>query len=309
MGENFDYYCFEPPAVLSNLNIIDRYTSHGREIRRIREELENLEEKQKAYKNGEISYEPFYRECDSSVFQIMESSEKLDYFIEALQEEDWFYEFQQDVASLFWRLEENRFNEEQNANGLQHRLSNILRHRKQRNSVTQKIHQRLGEMFLHVSSADVIRELEDEMFEARDLACAEYYSTALFVIGRAAEKCLYIIGEERRIEKIEERYSSEREARTIKWEKSGFKRMSEALKEAEADPISGKLIDQKQYSEVQKLISYRNDMAHREHGQLERKRAKVEINSAVQLLEDLSKTVEKLREHDSFEEITQAYRV
>jgi len=306
MCDDRDYYSFNPPTIVENLNIIDRYMKLGSTIDSIREYLNELEKAEGKYRQDEIEYSELLRICTTSVFRVMENSERLDYLYEPLSQEEWFYNFQQTVASLYWRLEDEYYPNEEYSDALLAQIREILEHREGREPVVQKIYSKFAERYKDIAYADVLEELEDELFEARDHACAEYYSTALFVLGRAAEKALYMIGEERNIQKIKIKFNSDRKLIEKKWGKASFSEMNEALKQTEAEPIEGKIISQKHYAEINKLISYRNDLAHKDHKDLDKERARVEINTAVKLLEDLSDLIEQLKDGE-FEHLEQSY--
>ncbi len=129
------------------------------------------------------------------------------------------------------------------------------------------------------------------------------------MLGRAIEKALYKIGKARNLSEIQIKYPKDRK-KSIDWSDASFSQMNKALYKAD-DPIEkGKVLDKKQYSEINKLISYRNDAAHKDYRNVAEKRARREMENATAVLEELSEILTNLEKYKGeIEPLTQTIRL
>lgn len=219
--------------------------------------------------------------------------EKIDHIYTLFRRKKKFNDFWQALASLYWRINDKRYTKKKNAKGLKLRIKRILVYNRGSSPITQALWQFFNKRFNEIVYSDVRDEFRGDLFEARDHACAGYYSTALFVLGRAIEKALYKIGKARNISSIIIKFSNKKTKR--EWSEASFYFMNKALYKAK-DPVEkGAILDKKQYSEINKLISYRNDAAHKEYRNLPEKKARREMRNATAVLEDLSEILKHYR--------------
>lgn len=192
------YYSLEPPWCYANHHVFDRIfqlkTAFGR-IERSLEELDRIRES--CYDNG-IDAISFPLDITKHILHLMESAEVFEYNFQELAEASWFGGFTQDVAHAYWRIEDGQFDDahrdKEALDLLLGEIDDILSNTS--NSQNQGVINRLYEFFNYYAMDLYPNEVSDnyhaDVFEARDLYCLGYYSTALLVMGRAVEKSGFV---------------------------------------------------------------------------------------------------------------------
>ncbi len=230
------------------------------------------------------------------ITKIMEAAEVFSYNFPELAKSSWRGGFTQDVAHAYWRIEEGRFrkaaSDEDVFAQLMGEASDILENSTSAsNSVLQRLTEFLENYGRDLHPQDVPEQHRVDVYEARDLYCLGYYSTALMVLGRAVEKALLELGQVRKVRTVEA-YG------TTDWEDARFYNRNEALHHINMPERHGKVLSDREYHQIAILIDYRNNVAHSEYDQVGREEAHRQLMDAFALLRELSEKIEYLEELD-----------
>lgn len=285
------YYYFNPPWIpYENQNVVKRLFRLKEEYETVFDSIEKLSELESDLEEEDGDYEEIHREARRAIFDLINGLEVFIYNFSELVNEEWFGSFWQSVASATWRAEQNRF--ESNPESLATHIRDILDHTP--STIYTGIRgdfQNFIEFYgREIEPSNVPENYQADVYEARDLFCLGYYSTALLVLGRAVEKALLELGHKRKIETLQE-FGSE-----TSWDNARFYSRKEALKEIQKPGSSDKMISQRQYHEISVLVDYRNNVAHSEYENLEKEEALRQINNAYSLLNEICELIEQLDE-------------
>lgn len=301
------FYCFEPPwTPYENGNVFIRISRLYGLLDELQEGLENLndifnslEEMNKKKGKG---YEA--REAQDDIYFAIEDSlncvEVFGYCFPELFEKEWFDRFWQDLSSLYWRLDEDELGTKKEKTLLR-RSKKILEHTEGRRSTHpfNKLIKFLERYGIDIYFGDFSEEFQPDVFEARDQFCLGYYSTALFVLGRAVERAMLMVGEERKIESV--RFGDGNNADVKSWEDAKFSHRVKVLSDVDRPGSTREMINSTQFNEGQILVDYRNKAAHSEYEDLDEEKAERKIHDALDLLGDLCQLLDELREMDDDE--------
>lgn len=292
-GEENDFVALSRSQAGESKNIVAKLEDFQRRLENCFEIVWELEEFVEAYEAGEEDLQDKDHRYIYLCRKLTEHFEFFWYLFPGVIDEDWFSDFYRLLRLAHQSAEPGgRFEEEFH---FLHRVSKKIvqfNSGPSEQSPLQKMDRfshRRGMEFMDLS---LLSEFDRDMAEARDLVAIGYHQTALFVLGRAIEKALRILGEDRQIESVSVHGNARR------WERTTFKHMCEALKNVDRPGGKGKMLNQKQYHQVSSLIQYRNDTAHSEHGNLDREEARHEIRNASRLLVKLSDQIREMRKQD-----------
>lgn len=288
------YYYFQPPwTPYENQNIIMRVFQLKENFDQVFEAVETLDEIKTELSEG-AAYEEVIRDGRRAIFELMDGLESFLYNFPEILQEEWFHNFWQTVAGATWRAQEGKLEGERRFKIF---LNDILAYFP--GTIYGSIYRDFNR-FLEFYGSDIQpNQVPDDfrldVYEARDQFCLGYYSTALFVLGRAVEKALLQLGQERKIETIKAF------GREVDWKDARFYSRKEAMKNIQKPNSTEKLISQRQYHEISVLVNYRNNVAHSEHEDIERDEALRQINNAFSLLKELTEQIEELEKLDDDE--------
>lgn len=289
-----DFYALEPPWFSENSNAIVRIFRLKKAFDGVFDSLDEVEEIENKLEEDEAKPEDVVFDFQIAVHEIVHGLEEFYYCFPEVVNEEWFHSLWQSSAGAYWRAEEGRFKE--NPEGITYYVSEIVDHipSGQEPGPYRNLEAFLnsrGSSFRH-SQVDAL--FKEDVYEARDHIAIGYYSTALLVLGRAVEKALLKIGQERKIERI-------KKGEQRSWDEATFSDRTEALANADHPNGDGKMISQKQYLEISILIDYRNNVAHTEYESIEREEAIRKCETALDLLKELSGLLEEIRGIDDEE--------
>ncbi|SDK46926.1 MAE_28990/MAE_18760 family HEPN-like nuclease [Natronorubrum texcoconense] len=284
------YYYFEEPWIpFENQNVLQRIFRLNRDFDKIFESLDEVEELVDDLNESEPSRSLLHKGI-SNIHTLIQCLEEYLYNFPDLLSEDWFVDFWQTVAAATWRAEKGVFDDKPGQ--LESRLREILDHTSQ--SPYKGIYQPFSDFIerrgWEISVHDIPEEYRNDVYEARDLYCLGYFSTSLFVLGRAVEKALLELGQLRNIRSIEAF------GREKSWNEARFYSRKEALKHIQHPTGTEKMISQRQYHEISILVDYRNNVAHTDYDNLDRQEALRQIQNAFSLLQEMCEKIGELRE-------------
>lgn len=286
-ADDRDYASDMTTVLGTNANVFIRIFEIRRRFSQVRTSVNELETFLDKYNEGNMSHR-VARNGLASVKELMRSLDRIEYYFPGLGEEVWFSGFQDDVHHAYWRIEDGRFNgvlesEDDALDGFAREVNRIL------GNVSDSTHtnpvNQLNRFFEHYGEGfypgDAPEEYYNEVFEARDLFCLGYYSTGLFVLGRAVERALLKLGDARKITSVDGFRGS------TAWDLAYFAERTEALHNIDKPDDSGKMISEKQYHWIQLLMKYRNQVAHDEYRAISKSDATRMMGQALELLSDL----------------------
>ncbi|WP_137285480.1 hypothetical protein [Halorussus salinisoli] len=294
-----DYFALDPPWFFANSNVIERLFQlrhHQTQLNNSFDELETLyEECQKQGTDAIASSLDISRH----ITDMMESAEVFSYNFPELARKSWWGGFTEDIAHAYWRIEKGRFkgaaSDEETLGTLLREVASILENSTAtNNSVLHQLRLFLDQYGYELNPNDVPEDYQIDVYEAQDLYCLGYYSTALMVLGRAVEKALLELGQVRDVRTI-------RTHDIIEWEDAKFYHRNKALREVNMPERHGKVLTEREYHQIAILIKYRNDVAHSEYEQVGREQALRQLKEAFDLLNELSDKIEYLEALDDQE--------
>lgn len=264
----------------------------GVKIDEIDRELRKLQNELRKFEREEISGKELYKETWMEIRHLRTSLDDITEAFPQIKKKRWHHNFSEAIEGAHWRLEEGWFVEHENKHVIANYIRDILENtdRKPEDDIVSRLKRYFEYKLEFLDEGKVSEDFQEDVKEARDIACLGHYSSALFVMGRGIEKALNKLGDAREVKSIKAHED------TKKWGKASFHQMNEALKEVDMPDGSGKVINKKEYHEISKLIGYRNDVAHNSHYDLEKDQAMSEIESAFHLLKDLSERIEEMEE-------------
>ncbi|WP_226040196.1 MAE_28990/MAE_18760 family HEPN-like nuclease [Natrinema sp. DC36] len=292
------YYYFQPPWIpYENSNIVQRIFQLHSEFKNIFESMNGIDEIVKKYRREDISSGSVVMDGKTLIFKLIRGLEVFIYNFPDIIHNEWFGDFWQTVAAATWRAEEGWFKGEPDR--LISRLEDILDY--EPNSLYAGVFQKLSNyiefMGSNINPNEVPEKYRNDVYEARDMFCIGYYSTGLFVLGRAVEKALLELGQERKIETIEP-FGREKD-----WDEAKFYSRKEALKKIQKPNSGKKMISKRQYHEISILVDYRNNVAHTEYENLTLEEAIRQVNNALSLLKDICGLIEEMKEIDDIDTV------
>ncbi|WP_152423135.1 hypothetical protein [Natrinema versiforme] len=285
--------------IFHDSNVIYRIFKLKEKVSELHERMDLLETFIEEYESDEEEPSPkLIREARRSILRLMNCVEVIAWNFPHLASETWFGHFKEDIAHGYWRTEEGRYRD---AETDQDELGQLYSEARRifdntSNSQSQGVLSRLSEYFefmdIDFQMKKVPEEYDDAIREAADLYCLGYYSTALLVLGRAVEKCLLQLGEDRRVESVR-MYGDE-----VDWEDTKFHFRNVALNRINMPKMHGKVLSDRQYHQIAILVDYRNNVAHSDYEQIDRDAALRQCMESVDLLEELNDAREHLQELD-----------
>jgi uncharacterized protein YutE (UPF0331/DUF86 family) len=299
--ENGHYYNLDTPWFHANDNVLKRIFELKSAFDTIQHSLSTLDDlHEKCEEEGTDAIDSS-TDITRHIRRLMKASEEFEYCFDELARSAWFSGFTQDIAHTYWRFEEGKYRNAAKDEGVLRQLLDEVRRILDNTSTTssQGVVRRLRRFIesygMEVSPSSAPTRFKEDVYEARDLYCLGYYSTALLVLGRAVEKGLLELGEERKVKSIETNWGER------SWQEANFRGRNNALKHVNMPETDGKVISQKQYHEISILIDYRNNVAHKDYSDIEREAAKRQIKSAYALLESIQEKIDHLQDLDDEE--------
>jgi uncharacterized protein YutE (UPF0331/DUF86 family) len=278
------------------MNVFSRVFEIDRHLDQVQSSIEKLRIFRDKHEEGDLSGD-VRTGAFTGVKRLMRSLDAIEYAFPELENEVWFSGFQNDVHHAYWRIEDGRYDGVLDSNTesvdsfageVVDILSNIS-DSTHTNPVNQ-LHRFIKHYGKEFDPYNAPEEYYNEVFEARDLFCLGYYSTALIVFGRAVERSLLQLGEARKINSL---HGFEEDT---SWKQARFYERTKALKNNDMPDDSGKMITNTQYHLIQILINYRNKVAHEEYRDISREEAARLMGQAVDLLTELEEQRIELEE-------------
>jgi len=297
--DNRDYSTIDDQWFYSNFNVIERLFELYRAMNTISESLTELRSYYEDCRKDGVDAIDRSLDITRHIDHLTEAAETFDYCFPELREHDWFRVFLQDLHHAHWRFEDGRFRnadtDEDELNALLGEVGRIIENSPDSgNKGVEALLRRFIENYgINLSPRSEMERFREDLYEARDLYCLGYYSTALLVLGRAVERGLLELGVARNIETIET-YRGETD-----WGEARFFFRNNALHEINMPERHGKVLTDEQYHRISILIDYRNNVAHEDYESVEYEEAERKILDAYALLEEISEKIEHLSELDS----------
>lgn len=279
------FYCFEPPWYYENFNIIyrskqlyDSVSEMERRVGEIKDFFDNAETREEAESN---IYELY-----SSVELLLREFETFKYVFPYIVENEWYHDPWQDFAGAYWRLEEEGWGRKR---GISMNLQDGLNYFSGPHNTIKKFYGFLENLGNELPYMRIDDEFEEDVDEIKNLYSIGYYRTSLLVLGRTIEKCLLMIGKERKIVSVD--FHS-----VMPWEETSFSARAKALKDVNMPESNEKVISKRQYHNIQIMIDHRNNVAHSDYENIEKEVAINKIESGFRLLKELDAQLEKLQD-------------
>ncbi len=265
------FYCFEPPPNEFAWNVAERMFN-------LRHDLDRLEEAMAVIRvaAGELKDPQAARRAIEEALWVFE---EIAFWEPAIVREEWARDSWDALAHAYVRHRDDRLAD---TRLLGHEIARIVRAADSGNKV---LAGHLTGYFAEKADFLMTGRLHDDLTadveEAQDLVTLNYYSTALFVVGRAAERAIDRIGSLRGIRKVK------RGTATTAWHKASFALKKDAIA---ADEYRGKsILTRRDALELQILIDHRNSLAHKDHEKLDPEEGRRALADAHALLVKLSK--------------------
>jgi mRNA-degrading endonuclease HigB of HigAB toxin-antitoxin module len=301
-AEELDYRAIDVPWFYASHHVFERAFQVKHHLERMRESFDTLrtfinrsEAESHAVEREEI------KDSLLAIRDLMESVDVIQWNFPELASKHWFGATRGDIEHAYWRVEDGRFdkayeNEEQMyalAGEVQRILDNFTE--SIRHGFYDRLNEYIQKLDWNLISGYPPERYEDEIREAKDMFCLGYYSTSLIVLGRAVEKTLLELGQERKVRSVHAF------GETKAWKDTKFYTKNEALSDIDMSGKAGKVISDRQYHEISILIKYRNDVAHAEYDNISRDEAIRKCSDAGDLLVDLEEEREYLEKLDDNE--------
>jgi hypothetical protein len=283
------FYVFKPPWVYENEPLLMRLFELGRTFYDLSEHFARLRAFETQYASGLPAK---HSDCKLSIHFLTQGVELFLYLFPDLGRQRWFQVVWDALAKAHWRVEEGRL--ETSPDEMKVVLRDIVEHWEgtPENRFPDHLYDFLRYQWDELSTHDVLPEFETDVSEARDLAILGHYSTALFVLGRGVERALLLVGEARKVERIQLP-----SGKSLRWTDCTFHQRNEALRHVPAVVRDGSVLTRSQYLQIKVLIDHRNMVAHPDYHAVRREDARRVAQQAYALMRDVGVLVEDLRKN------------